>query len=1074
MRRGIHVLVWGLVLSWSNLACLVGDEEVKATHFWCGDSEAACPGGFECGGQGYCVRTGEPAEGEGEGEGEGGDEGEGEGEAGLCASVCQPVVDACGREAGAAAVCLDWCWLDDGDAEEAETLRGCLAALDLASCRARDVFGCVAPSCADYCGDLLSHCPAGVAADCAEACPGYDEAGRLLELLVCLEAGVRNEAGCPAGLVRSCREQLDGGEGEGGLDGSPLSRTLALSDDPDPELAETSRWERQKEPLEVPLVAGGYLDDSVVGYWPLDGELRDVSGHMQASRRLGDPEPIPGRIGGGVAFDGDDAYDAGDHEAWDGMASLSVCAWIQPTRLGGTAPVVNKILAGDEAPDARAWSLLLFRQQGPELSVWTDDGQGTAHGGDGLVAVGEWAHLCGTWDGGHVRIYVDGRQQGAAPLGGRMPATAASLRIGNCQGPACGDSHFSGTIDDVVILNRALSPLEIKHYYEYRQPWGTPLLPGAQPDYDDLTVTEDGGESEHEVVGALPLADRPEDLDEHVVAYLPLDGDWTDLKRGAAGTVSVAVGRPTLGRFGDAGGALRFQPGQSLSAPRVEEIGTSDQFTVELWVLVDEHVPGNAELVRQGGHPMQICFDIKAATHEPRIAVGPSDVWDGVTAPDPLPVGTWHHLATTHDGHTLRLFVDGVEVGKTEARFAQTEDELGLLTQDGLNGRLDELVFHDAARSADYIYKRAHPLPWVRFLVGTEDTAADGRYPYRTYRLHWGNPDATRPASRWTTALLSPDNGYVAWWRFNEDTGGVAIDSSVNRLLGTLEGAPTWTSGAEGAALRLDGEDDRVVVADAPALDLGSDDFTIELAGRADLADIDDEEILEKGTQPGATAGYQVFAKEVRGGEYHWQLCPAGAPTYSQSSPSGVFDGQWHTTALIRSRELGMLGAPGCRRAGRSAGATGASSRAACRRPRPATARPATATSGLSPCFRSTAGTCGWHTTSGSRTTRSASGPRRCTSSRTSPWATTDRIGTASGSSTAARTTRSRPGASTSTGPTGSASGSARPSSSRSRTTWSTCATAPTGWSTASRARPMARSSPRTSGPSSTALRRTT
>jgi hypothetical protein len=52
----------------------------------------------------------------------------------------------------------------------------------------------------------------------------------------------------------------------------------------------------------------------------------------------------------------------------------------------------------------------------------------------------------------------------------------------------------------------------------------------------------------------------------------------------------------------------------------------------------------------------------------------------------------------------------------------------------------------------------------------------------------------------------------VAWWKFDETEGTNAVDSSGNKLIGTLVGGPHWqpTEGKVGGALAFDGADDYI------------------------------------------------------------------------------------------------------------------------------------------------------------------------------------------------------------------------------------------------------------------------
>ena len=50
----------------------------------------------------------------------------------------------------------------------------------------------------------------------------------------------------------------------------------------------------------------------------------------------------------------------------------------------------------------------------------------------------------------------------------------------------------------------------------------------------------------------------------------------------------------------------------------------------------------------------------------------------------------------------------------------------------------------------------------------------------------------------------------VGWWKFDESSGQIAIDSSGNRHEGTLIGDAAWTIGQLDGAIRFDGDGDYV------------------------------------------------------------------------------------------------------------------------------------------------------------------------------------------------------------------------------------------------------------------------
>ena len=74
------------------------------------------------------------------------------------------------------------------------------------------------------------------------------------------------------------------------------------------------------------------------------------------------------------------------------------------------------------------------------------------------------------------------------------------------------------------------------------------------------------------------------------------------------------------------------------------------------------------------------------------------------------------------------------------------------------------------------------------------------------------------PATGW-----SADPNLIGWWKLDETSGSMAQDSSGNAHDGALVGNPLWVAGkVDSGALRFDGIDDIMEVADHPSFDLTS------------------------------------------------------------------------------------------------------------------------------------------------------------------------------------------------------------------------------------------------------------
>ncbi len=129
---------------------------------------------------------------------------------------------------------------------------------------------------------------------------------------------------------------------------------------------------------------------------------------------------------------------------------------------------------------------------------------------------------------------------------------------------------------------------------------------------------------------------------------------------GSGGTLYHAAWSSS-GRFG---GALSFNGTDSwVTVPEAPSLDLSSAMTLEAWVKPSTLDPiWRTVIVKE--QPGQLVYALYANTdtHNPSGHVnGGIDRWARGTGP--LPTGTWSFLAATYDGATLRLYVNGEQVG---------------------------------------------------------------------------------------------------------------------------------------------------------------------------------------------------------------------------------------------------------------------------------------------------------------------------------------------------------------------------------------------------------------------------
>jgi len=82
---------------------------------------------------------------------------------------------------------------------------------------------------------------------------------------------------------------------------------------------------------------------------------------------------------------------------------------------------------------------------------------------DSIIPSGVWTHIAGVYDGGHMRIYINGQQDTSTVKTGNITsANVRSTRIGGYAGSSAGGTGwFNGKIDEVRIWDVARSQEEI-------------------------------------------------------------------------------------------------------------------------------------------------------------------------------------------------------------------------------------------------------------------------------------------------------------------------------------------------------------------------------------------------------------------------------------------------------------------------------------------------------------------------------------------------------------------------------------------------------------------------------------
>ncbi len=199
----------------------------------------------------------------------------------------------------------------------------------------------------------------------------------------------------------------------------------------------------------------------LIGHWPLDessGPLAHDLGSGNTGQVNGSAvwQPGAGQIGGCCLFDGLNDYIDLPMILNPSAGPFSAFAWVRGTRPGAFILVQN-----DGTGSGRGW--LVTDASGNLFTRLTDGGASTPNlTADCVVTDGDW-HLVGVvWDGSLRHLYADGIEVAVdtVPLG-KLLSSDGRLYLGSGKTPSVQSGLWLGSIDDLRIWNKALSPAEI-------------------------------------------------------------------------------------------------------------------------------------------------------------------------------------------------------------------------------------------------------------------------------------------------------------------------------------------------------------------------------------------------------------------------------------------------------------------------------------------------------------------------------------------------------------------------------------------------------------------------------------
>lgn len=205
-----------------------------------------------------------------------------------------------------------------------------------------------------------------------------------------------------------------------------------------------------------------------VGYWNFDESsgtvAHDSSGNGNYGTLQNTPIWVDGRYGEALSFDGSSTYvQIPDSSSLDVTANVTVEAWVYPRAYVDSAGHNSAIVSRTDTMGGHIYVLSIYpnnHKVSYSVNPSPDEAASTAN-----LTLNAWTFLAMTYNSSYVSLYINGTFDSGYAQSGAIETTTNWLAIGCAPtGPYGGAgtyAYFNGTIDDVILYNKALTQKEI-------------------------------------------------------------------------------------------------------------------------------------------------------------------------------------------------------------------------------------------------------------------------------------------------------------------------------------------------------------------------------------------------------------------------------------------------------------------------------------------------------------------------------------------------------------------------------------------------------------------------------------
>ena len=403
----------------------------------------------------------------------------------------------------------------------------------------------------------------------------------------------------------------------------------------------------------------GTASDLVASYPldPLDGNGNDVTQFGNDAELDASAAAVPNRFG--WASNALSGYATADNSAALQSDYTTISFWVKPDAF----PASGEVYLLSNGGYQERWKISLPGHGKPVFTTHSGGACCSDLDSGTPLTVGTWTHVVMVHDGAKDIIYFNGVKVNEKNATGTLDKTRYPLGIG--YDPINNSDFFDGSLDDVLIYNRALTAVEIAALYAVQN--AAPVVPG------------------------------------NLVAHYAFSFNGSDST--AYNNHSTGSGQLGKDRFGKASKAASFNGSTTkVTVPNSPQLN-SPYTTISFWVNPNAFpASGEVYLLSHGGY--QERWKISLPGHGKPVFTTHSNgaCCSDLDSGTPLTVGTWTHVVMVHDGAKDIIYFNGVRVNErnTVGTLDVTTKPLGI----GYDPIDDNYVF-DGLLDEVQIYKVA-------------------------------------------------------------------------------------------------------------------------------------------------------------------------------------------------------------------------------------------------------------------------------------------------------------------------------------------------------------------------------